>query len=544
MRKMRLDTGALSGAVLTAPLIGVMYLADKLLGLPFIPFDLFDWLARVLPGQIVTFGIDLMIDTLRLIGVSVASSAKTAERTMAVGQFFLVGTVAGMIFNAIVGLRGKRPSRSVGVLVGAVVGIPMIAVSVAIGGSDGDPTLGVLWLAALFAAWGVSLQETYLRLSPPETAPESAVPQVGTARSIDRRQFLVRLGVASATITVASTALGAILAQAARRELNARVAAFMPPSLRGAGRPPFPNASDPLAPAPGTRPEYTEVEDHYQIFIRSEPTVIDGVSWTLPITGLVSNPISLTLDDIRSMYEPRDQYVTLSCISGRIGTDLISTTLWTGVSLQDILATVAPSSDARYLNITCGDGFHETVDLLLIASDERIMLCYAWDGHPLPVDHGFPLRIWLPDRYGMKQPKWITAIEVTEEYNEGYWVKRTWDQVARVEATSVIDTIAVDDMYESEGRVFVPVGGIAFAGARGISKVEVRVGDGEWHEASLRSPLSETTWVFWRYDWPFEPGANKFEVRCIDGNGVPQIEGRREPHPSGATGIHEKTVRL
>ena len=73
---------------------------------------------------------------------------------------------------------------------------------------------------------------------------------------------------------------------------------------------------------------------------------------------------------------------------------------------------------------------------------------------------------------------------------------------------------------------------------------EVRVGDGEWHEASLRSPLSETTWVFWRYDWPFEPGANKFEVRCIDGNGVPQIEGRREPHPSGATGIHEKTVRL
>ena len=111
-----------------------------------------------------------------------------------------------------------------------------------------------------------------------------------------------------------------------------------------------------------------------------------------------------------------------------------------------------PSKDARYLHITSGDGFYETVALDLIASDERIMLAYAWDGNPIPIDHGFPLRIWLPDRFGMKQPKWITGIEVVEDYKEGYWVERGWDEVAQVQATSVIDTVAEDAIYESDGR--------------------------------------------------------------------------------------------
>jgi DMSO/TMAO reductase YedYZ molybdopterin-dependent catalytic subunit len=158
------------------------------------------------------------------------------------------------------------------------------------------------------------------------------------------------------------------------------------------------------------------------VFIRTSPTRIDGANWTLPIDGKVENPVSLTLDDIRNNYEPRHQYVTLSCISGRIGTDLISTTQWTGARLQEVLADVRPTPGARYLRIASGDGFYETVDLDLIASDERIMLCYAWDRNTLPIGHGFPLRIWLPDRYGMKQPKWITEIEVTEKYKEGYWV--------------------------------------------------------------------------------------------------------------------------
>ena len=544
IQRLGLATGALVGALVTAPLLGLMYLGNELAGLPFAPYDLFDWATRVLPGALVTFGIDMMIDTMLLFDVSVADTAKTAEKIIAVLQFFIMGVVVGALFSAIIRVRDARPDLQSGLVVGVILGLPMITISIAIGGSDREPILSILWLLALFLAWGAALSKGYARLKRDEVLAEQATGQATAVEAIDRRQFLIRLGGATATITVASTVLGSLLAAAARREIEEELAASMAHLSQGSTRAPFPNANDPLLPAPGTRPEYTPLKDHYQVFIRVEPTTIDGATWSLPIIGAVGNPMTLTIDDIRNNYESRDQYVTLSCISGRIGTTLISTTQWTGVSVQDIIADIRPSENARYLHITSGDGFYETVDLDLIASDERIMLAYEWDGNPIPLDHGFPLRIWLPDRYGMKQPKWITGIEVMEEYKRGYWVVRGWDEVARVQAVSVIDTVAADAAYQSNGQTLVPVGGIAFAGARGISKVEVRVDGGPWQGAMLRTPLSETTWVIWRYDWPFEEGRHEFEVRCAELDGTPQIEEERGNRPSGARGIHSKSASL
>jgi hypothetical protein len=74
--------------------------------------------------------------------------------------------------------------------------------------------------------------------------------------------------------------------------------------------------------------------------------------------------------------------------------------------------------------------------------------------------------------------------------------------------------------------------------------VEVRVDGGPWQPAQLRAPLSETTWVIWRYEWPFQAGDHLFEVRCAEGDGNAQIEEANPPHPSGATGIHQKEVTL
>ncbi|MCA9970504.1 MAG: molybdopterin-dependent oxidoreductase [Anaerolineales bacterium] len=533
--------GALLGALLTAPLIGLMYLADQLLQLPFLPFDLFDWITRVLPGPVITFGIDLMIDSMLALGVSVADTAKTAEQISAVLQFLLIGAVTGAIFYAVLAARRIKPDWIAGLIMGALFGFPLVAISAAISQSPVNPLLRLLWLAALFLAWGVLFSLSAARLMWHTAPEETAAPPTPTdVTRLNRRQFLVRLGASTATITVAGAGLGALLARAEADRLAQALEDSMAHQAEGAAGPSFPNALDPVMPAPGTRPEYTPLKDHYQVFLRTEPTVIDGASWVLPITGLVANPLMLTIDDLRA-YPARDQYVTLSCISGRVGTSLISTTLWTGVSLQDLLADLQPASAARYLHITSGDGFYETVDLALIRADERIMLCYAWDGNPLPVDHGFPLRIWIPDRYGMKQPKWITGIEVTDTYTEGYWVERNWDEVARVKATSVIDTVAVDALLQQGGDTLVPVGGIAFAGARGISRVEVRVDGGAWQPAQLRSPLSETTWVIWRYDWPFSPGEHTFEVRCAEGDGTPQIETASDARPSGSTGIHSVT---
>jgi hypothetical protein len=128
---------------------------------------------------------------------------------------------------------------------------------------------------------------------------------------------------------------------------------------------------------------------------------------------------------------------------------------------------------------------------------------------------------------------------------EGYWVARGWDREARVRATSVIDTVAVDNkITKSNGDILVPVGGIAYAGARGISKVELQVDGGSWREAQLRAPLSDTTWVIWRYDYPYSAGEHTFTARCSESDGTPQIETPSAPHPSGATGLHSVTVRI
>jgi DMSO/TMAO reductase YedYZ molybdopterin-dependent catalytic subunit len=561
MKRLMILTGALVGGLLTMALTGVMYLGRELLSIPFVPFELFNWFSRQLPGDIVTFGIDLMIDTLRFLGINVADTAKTAERGMAIIMFLVGGVAAGVVYFAVMRWRRVKPTTFSGLVMAVVFGLPSIALTVAMVQSAGNLILPGLVLGLLFLAWGVALALVYGRLDSLEAAGAAAIEQpvatesgqeaeevaVAERRSVQkigRRRFLIQLGAATASVTVVGAGLGAVIATNERRRQAEALAASMAHQAEGATGMIFPNANDPVVPVRGTRPEYTPVKDHYKVFLETEPTVIDGASWVLPITGLVDNPLMLTLDDFRDNYQPREQYVTLRCISGRIGTSLISTTLWTGASVQDVLADAGLQENARYLFITSGDGFYETVDLELIASDPRIMFCYSWDGNTLPVDHGFPLRIWIPDRYGMKQPKWITAIEVTDEYHEGYWVERNWDEVARVKATSVIDTVVVERAGEGGDPQGVLVGGIAYTGARGVSRVEVRVDGGPWQEAQLRAPLSETTWVIWRYEWSFSAGDHTFEVRCAEGDGTPQIETSSSARPDGATGLHSVEASL
>ncbi len=233
----------------------------------------------------------------------------------------------------------------------------------------------------------------------------------------------------------------------------------------------------------------------------------------MPVTGLVANALSWTLDELRAM-PSASEIVTMSCISNPIGGPLISTTKWTGVPMSHIL------------------------DLVLRA-DPSILLAYAWDDRPLLQKHGFPLRIHIPDLYGMKQPKWITGFEFVSDWAEGYWVRRGWSAIARVQTTSVIDTVAVSQTYESDGQTFIPIGGIVYTGARGVSRVQVRVDDGEWQDASLKAPLSDRTWQLWRYDWPYAAGRHTFVVRAIDGTGAEQTERQTPVRPDGATGYHQ-----
>ena len=528
-------TGALVGALLTAPLVAVFYAGWKLAGLPFVPFPVFDWTARLLPGSVITFGIDSMVRTIRTLHIGdTASAAKAAEQAMAVVVFLVAGiVVAALLFAIQKALRSRATFP--GILAGALLGVGVIALIHAAGRTEAvAPAVVDAWVFAAFLAWGLALGRVDRRLAPAFEPADR--PGYAPVERVDRRQFLVRLGGATATITVVGAVVGALGGGRRSREVAT--------GRRWSADHPLPNADAGVKPASGTRPEYTPLEDHYRIDITTSPPVIDGATWRLKVGGLVDRPRELTLDQIRA-YEPLHQFVTLACVSNPLGGSLIGTTRWTGVSFQRLLADLGVKPNATHLKISSADRFYEVVALDTIRQDPRVMLAYDWDGVPLTTPHGFPLRIYIPDLYGMKQPKWIQSVEAMDHWEPGYWVKRGWDETARMKATSVIDTIAVNMMIaQADASTRIPVGGIAHAGARGISKVEVQVDGGPWNQAQLRTPLSGTTWVIWRYDWPFRPGNHRFTVRCADGRGTPQAVEMAAPHPSGASGYVSKSMML
>ncbi len=527
--------GGLLGLLVTAALLAVSYAAsmEKTFGFPYVAYDVFDQLARVLPGDLLTFGIDTMVDAIIALNVGETDdTAKFAERWMA--NFMLLGGgigIGALFFafkDAVFKAKSEFPIYGLGI--GFVIGVVMAGLSLDVNvSSTADETARTIWIVGLFMLWGVVLNWVYDRWQQLPTAPTTA-----NLSDPTRRQFLVQVGGATATITL----VGAGLAELLKDEVVIQGGDIDISTARDTTLLTF-------DPAPGTRPEYTPLEDHYRIDINSgRPPAIDEADWRLKIDGLVNNPMELTLEQIRTNYEPVYQFVTLSCISNRVAGDLISTTRWTGVPLYVILEQLGLKENATHLLVKSADNFFESVDLEVVKNDERVMLAYEWDGVPLPERHGFPLRIYIPDRYGMKQPKWITEMTVTDEWEAGYWVRRGWSREAMVRATSVVDTVATNDVYEQDGQQVVPVGGIAYAGARSISKVEVRVDEGEWQEAMLRTPLSQTTWVLWRYDWPFAAGEHTFEVRCVDGAETPQIETSEGVRPDGATGIHRRKASV
>jgi DMSO/TMAO reductase YedYZ molybdopterin-dependent catalytic subunit len=555
-------TGLASGALLSAAVI-VLFVLGARAGLVAVPLTVFDWFNRVLPGRLMVSLLDLALRVLRGLGFVLAEPEKTAEQVLAVTALFVVGLVVGVLFFTLVKNRDRGRVRLYGLIVGAVGGLFALGVTFAqgAGANTTEKVLNAIWIVGLFVLWGAGLAHLHWAVyrpgkSIPQEAPASGAPApaqvapapvasapapvasarmapVSQARVLTRRRFIIEMGGLAATIVVAGAGLGEVLRSRTVPGLSATQAPIA-----------FPNAGSPVKPVPGTRPEYTAVSDHYRTDINLQPPSLNGATWQLPVDGQVSNPLVLSLDQIRSGYQSQDLFVTLSCVSNPLGGSLIGTTLWTGVPFRDILAEAQPLPSAHYAHITAADGYDEVVDIATVQADPRIMLVYDWNGEPIPEKHGYPLRICIPNLYGMKQPKWITGINLVPDFISGYWVVRGWDKTASMKATSVIDTVATDSIDIRGGQMYVPIGGIAHAGDRGISKVEVRVDSGEWTEAQLRQPLSQLTWVIWRYDWPFAEGTHLFAVRATDGQGQLQQTETTPAFPSGATGIYDKIARI
>jgi DMSO/TMAO reductase YedYZ molybdopterin-dependent catalytic subunit len=205
------------------------------------------------------------------------------------------------------------------------------------------------------------------------------------------------------------------------------------------------------------------------------------------------------------------------------------------VPMTELLDEAGVKPGADMLLSTSEDGWTCGTPLAVITDGRNAMLALGMDGVPLPVEHGFPVRQVVPGLYGyVSATKWVTDWEITRfDEAEAYWTQRGWAALGPVKTQSRIDV----PRGSVEAGV-VPVAGIAWAQHTGITKVEVRVDDGEWEPAELARVPSDDTWVQWRWDWDARPGRHRLQVRATDKSGYTQTSERADVVPDGATGYH------
>jgi DMSO/TMAO reductase YedYZ molybdopterin-dependent catalytic subunit len=533
--------GALLGVVGGVWATLVTYAGLALGGLPFPPFELFDWEARALPGAVVNLTVAAIVKVVTAVGVGPTDAvAKVVEHGFAIVEFLLLGTLLGIVL-ALWSRRRPTVAPAGGVLLGTGVWLAFAAMEWRLGATV--PSLRDLaWLALVFVGWGAV---TGLWLRGASSVGAAGVQEAGRAGT-SRRDLLYWTGLAGvaagagvlASLVLRRTPAGET--PAAGTPVSAPGEPISMPTSGPAASPPEATLAARIPPAPGTRAEVTPTADFYRIDIDSLPPPLDASTWRLHLGGAVASPRSLTLKELRGL-PSITQAVTLSCISNPVGGSLISSGFFTGVPLRRLVSLVRPDAGVTALNIRSADGFYESM-ALATAMDERTLLVYALNGEPLPAAHGFPARVYIPDRYGMKQPKWVTSIELAVQGITGYWVERGWDREAHVRTTSVIDAPR-DEVRPRDGNV--TVGGIAYSGAKGIGKVEVQVDGGSWQKAELRvPPLSPLTWVQWRIDLPLAPGSHTLSVRAWDGEGRPQATAPSDSYPAGATGIFSRRIQV
>jgi len=301
-------------------------------------------------------------------------------------------------------------------------------------------------------------------------------------------------------------------------------------------------AAPPESRVGGPSPEVTPVENFYVVSKNFNDPVVSADNWKLAVKGLVRNAMQLDYQQVRSRPSVR-QFVTFACISNDVGGNLISTGLFTGFVLRDLLHDAQPTGKATVVAYSAADGFTESYPLSLVMAAPEILVAYDLDDQPLPDKHGFPARIVLPGHYGMKQPKWLQTIELRSDDPGGFWEGQGWDRVANVKTASRFD-YPRDGFILKQGQV--QLAGIAFAGTRGVSTVEVSTDGGHsWAHAYAKPPLSHFTWTLWSFPWqPAKEGVYTLVVRARDGKGGLQ-DGRQSPSfPSGATGYHTIQVTV
>lgn len=487
------------------------------LGAPLLPELFADFIFSVIPISIVEFGVSLLGPFAKQLGFLGC----------------VVGYLVVLIFTGEYFLRYRSRRQSLGALeltlaasaLTLLILFPPLGAGLA-GRLTRQGTLAsVSWTIAGFALFSMLLilfNNFYTR---PVAGTENGSADEGLTEKarnlvISRRQLIKGIGysvVAVAAYDIARALIQPILERGAGRVKH------------GTGK--FPDID-------GLALEVTPASDFYQVSKNPSNPDVDERRWKLTIGGLVESSFDLTYDQIKVLPYV-EQYATLECISNEVGGSLISNALWRGVCLKDLLQKAGLKAGIVDIALYATDNYSDSIPLDRAMRDGTI-LAYQMNGKPLTQDHGFPLRLIVPGIYGMKNVKWITKIEAVNYDYKGYWQRRGWDDKAEYKTMSRID--APDGTITGSAAI----AGIAFAGDRGISKVEVSIdGSKTWELAEIKSALSPFTWVLWHKDWtPAQSGKRELIVRATDGSGMVQTSAQASPIPDGASGLNSITVKV
>ena len=356
----------------------------------------------------------------------------------------------------------------------------------------------------------------------------------GPVPSVSRRHVLIGAG----SVVV----LGGIALASARWITNqasataSRLAAVLPRPAEPL--PPLPASVQ--APVPGMTPFITPNADFYRIDTALIVPQVPAEEWALTFDGMVRRPFTITYAELLQMpMVERD--ATIMCVSNPIGGDLIGTARWLGTPLLPLLERAGIEPGADQLFSTSVDGWTCSTPLDGLAEREPLLVV-GMNGEPLPIQHGFPVRMIIPGLYGfISATKWVTRISAsTYAQDPAYWTVRGWATDAPVLTGSRIDL--------PRGSVSVgqtAVAGVAWAmDGDGISRVEVSIDDGPWQDAQLADQPTPRTWRQWWLEWTATPGEHAIAVRATNGMGETQTSEIREVVPSGATGYDMREVTV
>ena len=440
--------------------------------------------------------------------------------------FVVLGLVVLILATGVGLLEHRGTWRGVGLLL--VVGLIAITAALTRSGAtfiDALPTIaGVI-------AGGALLRAMTARLGEWQDAPART-----SGVHYERRTFLrglVAVGVSSAIVGAIARSVGA--ASAAVQQVRNSIRLPAPATAIDA------LPTDAQLDVAGISPWVTPTADFYRIDTALQVPSIDPSTWKLRITGMVENEIEVGYDELLAL-PLEEHYATLACVSNEVGGTLIGNALWLGYPIRSLLERAKPTNGADMVLSSSSDGFTAGSPLSALQDPGRAaLLAVAMNGEPLPVEHGFPVRMVVPGLFGyVSATKWVVELKVTTFAKDmGYWTPRGWSALGPVKVSSRIDT-----PRQQVPAGTVAVAGVAWAQHTGISRVEVRVDNGEWRPATLARAVTADAWVQWSYPWDATSGVHDITVRATDANGLVQTADIAPPDPDGSTGLHRLSVSI